>query len=198
MLKLDKCIVVNMSSYIIRTHIRDIQYIIYHRERKKVSRCIVEPQCPVSSSFSSPTSRPLSSLLVDAGSVELIHPEPLYFPLAEERFLHVHFEVLQSAWQLHLIIRKTFSGAGGKSVITVSNRPSEDFHPLFIRIFRALPFPIWKYTRSIHRHMVFCYSRCGRKPLWLDIVTFVATITQKSLESNQVTHCYFRSSPNLL
>ena len=33
-------------------------------------------------------------------------------------FRHVHLKVLQSVWQLHLMILKSSSGAGGKSVCT--------------------------------------------------------------------------------
>ena len=41
----------------------------------------------------------------------------------------VHLILLQSVWQLHLILFRTSSGAGGKSVSTGISFPSLSFHP---------------------------------------------------------------------
>ena len=59
---------------------------------------------------------------------EFVQPEPLQLPHAGEHltlcFLHVHLILLQSVWQLHLIIFKSSSGAGGMSVSTGISFPS--------------------------------------------------------------------------
>jgi len=51
---------------------------------------------------------------------ELVHPDPLQLPQTTEHFtscfLYVHLILLQSVWQLHLIILRNSFGAGGKSV----------------------------------------------------------------------------------
>ena len=63
----------------------------------------------------------------------LVQAVPLQLPHAGEHFtlyfLHVHLIVLQSVWQLHLIILSRSSGAGGKSVNNGIRVPSHSFHP---------------------------------------------------------------------
>ena len=67
------------------------------------------------------------------GLFELVQPDPLQLPQVGEHFtqcfLHVHLILLQSVWQLHLIIFRSSSEAGGKSVSTGISFPSLFFHP---------------------------------------------------------------------
>ena len=62
----------------------------------------------------------ISSSYSCMGLFELVQPDPLQLPQAGEHFtqcfLHVDLILLQSVWQLHLIIFR--SSSGGKSVST--------------------------------------------------------------------------------
>ncbi len=62
-----------------------------------------------------------------------VHPDPMQLPHAGEHFTlcfrHVHRKVLQSVWQLHRMIFKSSSGAGGKSVCTGISPPSRFSQP---------------------------------------------------------------------
>ena len=64
---------------------------------------------------------------------EFVQADPLQLPQAGEHlklcFLHMHLILLQSVRQLHLIIFRSSSGAGGKSVSTGTSFPSLLFHP---------------------------------------------------------------------
>ena len=59
---------------------------------------------------------------------ELVQSVPLQLPQTEEHFtlyfLQVHLMLLQSVWQLHLIIFNSSSGAGDRSVSTGISFPS--------------------------------------------------------------------------
>ena len=90
---------------------------------------------------------------------ELVQPVPLQLPQTEEHFtlyfLQVHLMMLQSMWQLHLIIFNSSSGVGDKSVSTCRHQ----FFTIIIVIppscswlhFTGITFHscIWTYTQKL-------------------------------------------------
>ena len=73
---------------------------------------------------------------------ELVQPVPLQLPQIEEHltlyFLQGHLMLLQSAWQLHLVIFNSSSGAGDRSVSKGISFPSNSSHG----------FPLYKSTSA--------------------------------------------------